>query len=624
MVSESTDLATGADDSRDNGEHASTTFTFHQLSWADFDDLAIGEGGPEVVRRLRHAERSRRLLLLRALLDEATKAPELFGPLPPPEDAWDLLTRVEVRAPAAFDVVLAHPYVGSWAGYTIRLLRNRITGVCPLWIHVGHLHAIAAAAAIRAGLTFRAAVPLWEGEAMLPTLGLARLPTDEHHAVAEVRGDGGRVRLAHGDHRILLPAKLDEDAPGWSSVRRATATAGRHRLTVSLDDLDPYRGLHEPVPPQRISPDEAESWRQLLDDAWRLLTTHLPDRARALAAGLSAIVPSPAVPFRNPSASTGEAFGSALVARPADGASLASTLVHEFHHILLGGVLQLTPLHHDDPRERFYVPWRDDPRPLGGAIQGVYAFFGVTAFWRAVRRADDGDLARRAGFEFARWRGQTWRVLLALHDDTNLTWAGRRFLEGVADRLGPWQDELVPDELREPAEIIAADHLAGWRLRHLRPDRQGVAALAELWLAGRARPPAALPPAAPGPTPVPDGTPSRARADLIRLRVTAGDRALPAVWGAVPGATVADLAFASGRFAEATHAYHAELRSDPDRATSWVGLGLALSALGTSPAARALTHHPELVRAVHRQLRATSPTPPTPERVADWIGRSVH
>jgi HEXXH motif-containing protein len=146
-------------------------FEFHRLSWADFDRLARGDTGADVVLRLRHAERSRRLLLLRALMEETTKTPALFGPLPSSDAAWELLTRVQEKAPSALDLMLAHPYTGSWVGYITRLLNNRITGVCPMWVHIGHTHALTAVAAIHAGLDFHTYVPLWNGRAILPTLG---------------------------------------------------------------------------------------------------------------------------------------------------------------------------------------------------------------------------------------------------------------------------------------------------------------------------------------------------------------------------------------------------------------------------------------------------------------------
>lgn len=396
---------------------------------------------------------------------------------------------------------------------------------------------------------------------------------------------------------------------------------GRHRFSVNLDDLDPYRGLHEPLAPERLGITEVGAWRRLLAEAWELLLGATPELAGILTAGLDSVVPKPNVPFQNPSASTGEAFGSAVIGLPTDAADLAATLVHEFQHIVLGGILHLTQLYENDPRERIYVPWRDDPRPLSGAYQGIYAFFGVTAFWRRMAQAGG---SRRATFEFAYWRGQTWRTLVTLRRDATLTDAGRRFLAGVAEVLGPWQHEPVPEDIVELTETLAADHRAGWRLRHLRPDPALVSAATGAWLAGRSRPPVALAPADLPPTPVPDGPWSRSRPTLVRLGVgKAGHADVRDVWPTVPGATLADFSLATGRFADAARGYRAELRADPDRPTSLVGLGLALAGTGPSPAARALLHCPELVRAVHRELRRTARDVPTPEKLAWWLGQLV-
>ncbi|HEY0450702.1 HEXXH motif domain-containing protein [Actinophytocola sp.] len=594
---------------------------FHRLSWADFDALARGKGRPSAVRRLRRAERSRRLLLLRALLDEVTKTPDLFGPLPSPEEAWDLLARVEARSPAAFDLILAHPYTGSWAGYTIRLLRNEITGTWPLWVHIGHFHALAAAAAVHARLNFRADVPLWKGMAALPSLGTVRLPAEGEWSVAKIRGSPGQVDLGNDAGSVRLPATLDSATDQWWHIRRITAQAGPHHLSVRLDDLDPYRGLYEPVPPQRLGPTELAAWQVLIDEAWQLIVDHVPALADTMPVGLDSIVPRPVVTFGNASASTGEAFGSAIIARQLDAASLAATLVHEFRHIVLGGILHLTRLHDDDPRARFYVPWRDDPRPLDRVLQGVYAFFGVTEFWRALFRADGPD-SGRAALEFAYWRAQTWRALTAIRGDTSLTEAGHRFVDGVAARLEPWRAEAVPTSMAETAGALAADHHAGWRLRHLRPRPDLVARTTEAWLAGRSRPPAVDAAPDPAPTPVPDGEWSHARTDLIRLGLDPTSRTEART--AVPDATDADLAYAAGEHAAAAAGYRGELAANPDRPTALVGLGLALAARGIDPAARALLGHPELVRAVHRELRAQPHRLPSPEDLAAWIGTVAH
>lgn len=597
---------------------------FHSLPWGDFDAFARLEGEKRMVRQLRSTEQSRRKLLLYALLEAVAKTPEWFGPLPGVETIWELLARVEAASPVTFDALLAHPYTGSWAGYTTRLLRSGRDGICPLWMHLGYVNSIAAAAAIRADLRFEIAVPLWNGAAILPSLGLARLPTSCPYSVAEVSGARGDYVIRHADEQVRLPKRTDLVAPGWSGVRRVHTTAGGERFSVRLDDIDPYRGLYEPIPPHRLETTEFREWRHLLTRAWRLLVTTLPSYAGLLSVGLDSLVPKPPVLFRNPSASTGEAFGSAVLGRPTDAASLAATLVHEFQHIVLGGILHLTPLYRDDSRERIYVPWRDDPRPLAGAVQGTYAFFGVTAFWRALAGADPGPMTSLAWFEFAYWRRQTWRTLEALRDDAGLTDAGRRFLDGIAGVLSRWQREPIAEDVVSLAAAAATDHRAGWRLRHLRPRRDVVTQLVKAWLARRPRPPVIPTRADLPPTPVPDGAWSRARADLIRISLAETDRAgLADVWPTVPGATAADFAYASCRYDEAAQRYRAELAEAPDRPTSLVGLGLALAAVGPHPAARALLHSPELVRAVHRELRRTAQRAPTAEALGSWIGQLV-
>ncbi len=605
--------------------HLTTELSRHQLLWTDFDAVARSDSTPGVLRRLRAAERSRRLLLLRGLVEVATKSEDLYRPLPSPETAWELLARVERAAPNELEAILSHPYTGTWAGYTTRLYRHDVTGTCPFWVHLGYVHCLAAAAAIRAGIPFEAELPVWRGAAVLPTLGLAHLQAEAPFSVATIRSAHGVVAV-RGRHSVVhLPARPSADAPGWSGIRETVLWAGDRRLAVRLDDVDPYRGLYEPIPPERLRPVEVESWRTVLDGAWRLLGRHLPAIAEVLPVGLDSIVPAPAVPFRLPSASTGEAFGSAIVAYGDDPATLAAALVHEFQHIQLGGLLHLAGISEDDPRERLYAPWRPDPRPIGGVLHGIYAFFGVASFWRALAAAEpDHDLA---AFEFALWREQVWRTLATVRTDESVTPAGRRFLDGIAARLRPWQTEPVTAGPRRWARFATEDHYAAWRTRHLRPDPGVVAELAADWREGLSRPRCAVTglPDPRVPTPVPDGDWQDARTDLIRLRLGPdGTTRFAEHASSVPGATQADLHFVAGRPVEAAAGYRHLLAVDPDDPSALVGLGLALSAWSTGPASRALLHRPELVRAVHRLLRDEPGTAPSVEAIAGWLGRFTH
>jgi HEXXH motif-containing protein len=459
----------------------------HSIPWGTFDQLAVGGGGVSALSLLRSADRSRRLLLLVGLVDRAENDESLTGPLCGAERPWDLLVRAQKAEPDALEQILVHPYTGSWAGYATRLIEQGIPDECPPWVHYGYLHTLAAAAAIHAGLEFTIRVPVRNGGVVLPTLGAARLD-ESGFTTAEVRGRAGSFTI-RGQRSHVTPGSA-----AWDPLREFRFETDGRVLSLRLDDLDPHRGLSHPVPPNRLADTDVATWRNQLGEAWRLIVEYLPEYAEILAEGLTSIVSEPAVPFRLPSASTGEAFGSAVIAAPdaEEPATLAAALVHEFQHIRLGGLLQLVRLHDDDRTERLYAPWREDPRPLGGLVHGIYAFFGVSAFWRALSRARPAD--GLAAFEFAHWRAQTWQTLEAVRDDAALTEAGRRFLAEIAAVFGPWQSEPCAPEAVRWAETLAADHHAGWRLRHVRPEPAVIADLARAWRDGE-----------PCPRVVPDG-----------------------------------------------------------------------------------------------------------------------
>lgn len=596
----------------------------HRLSRQHLAALAAGGGSADTTGELLAVELSWRKVMFRAVLDAAQARPEAAGPLPPVEQAWELLARAERAVPSEVERLLLHPHVGTWAGYTLRRLRGSAGSTTPLWVDVGYLHAVAAAAAIRAGLGFSTRVPVRNGFAIFPTLGGARLPTDAPWDHAQVAGSLDRLSVtgAGGSVQIGLPAP-DADR-GWVGLRRLHAEAAGQVLSIGLDDLDPYRNLRTPTPPQPLTAPEVQRWADLLSRAWQVIVRSCPHRAPPLARGLLSVVPRPAAErFRTMSASAGDAFGSAIMSEPDGAIELAVTLVHEFQHIQLGGLLHLVALHEGEPPERLYAPWRDDPRPLGGLLQGVYAFVGIVDFWRAFRRDATGPPGQQAHFEFARWRQPVWSTLHRLRDLPQLTRVGRELVAGLTATVRPWLAEPVPAGLASAAEAAVVDHRALWRLHHLRPDPETVAGLAEAWSAGRAAS------AGPVPAPLVEPDPSArwldTRAVLIRwrLRDPAGFAQLhrdpTTAAGQVSGATAADVSYVAGELDRAGQLYQAELAADPDRPSAWAGLGLVATATRPGPAAGALLDRPELVRAVHRATRAAGGTV-DPLELAGWLG----
>jgi hypothetical protein len=163
-----------------------------------------------------------------------------------------------------------------------------------------------------------------------------------------------------------------------------------------------------------------------------------------------------------------------VIARPSSAVALAETLVHEFQHSKLAALLHLFPLLDDDREERYYGPWRPDPRHLTGLLHGAYAFTGVAGFWRdRLAGARDDRAADTAGYHFALRRLQSRLVVRTLLVEGRLTPQGRALVSGLACTLDGWLREPVPHAALTRARTAGALHRTEWRLRNVAPRSSG-------------------------------------------------------------------------------------------------------------------------------------------------------
>ncbi len=559
----------------------------HKVDPEHFRALAAGGGDGSVVAPLRKTERSWRLTALLALLDSSATIEDIAGPLPAIETAWELLSQAYAGDPAAVEEVLAQPQVGLWAAYTVRRIVHH-SGAEPLWPEVGYLHCLAVASAVRAGLSGELTVPVVHRTVSLPTVGTAEFPAEVTHVRATF--DGKTLTLSDG----AVTVQAQPDDPRWHEPVRFEASAGGQDLRVTVLDRDAYRNLRNPVPPRPLGPDDVERWRGLLAGAWRLLVSEQPERAAGIAACLRTLTPEPRrTAYRPRSASGAEAFGGVLLSEPDDVTQLAVTLIHEGQHQKLGALLHMLTLVRSGPDVRYYAPWRDDPRPLDGLLQGVYAFAGITDFWRVRRlRALPGEVPL-AQFEFALWRHQVSGAVQVLAGSGRLTDLGRRFVGGLTETMASWPDEPVPAEIRQVAEDMALDHHAQWRASCMPVDEQVTSALTTAFRRGDPVPAAAIEESAQTVVALPAVGWLDGRAVLVRHRL-AGQTDLAAV--RVEGSTPSDRELVSGRSTPARLGYLRDLERDPRDVPALIGLGLALDR--TDPAARALLGRPELLLAM--------------------------
>jgi HEXXH motif-containing protein len=591
-------------------------------------DLAAGKGDADAIAGLRRTEYGWRLAALRAVLDQVSSVDS--SPLPPVAEPWELLTRVQRAAPKIARLLLVHPPAGTWAAHMLRRLRgHEDEEFAPIWIEIGYLHTLAAAGGVLAGLDFRMVVPAVSGTVVLPTVGQALAVSARRYGTAEVVRSDGTSRVEFGGADVGLPADLSADGPGWRASR-SVRVAGRGTVfEVVVEDADPYRAVQVRMPPMRLTAAAFERWRGLLKDAWHLLVDIDPAAAAAIGKALTMLTPLPAAErFCVRSASSGDAFGSLQASIPEDAAQLAAVLVHEFQHTKLGGLMHLVELYDPSCDELFYAPWRDDPRPLPGLLQGIYAFTGVSWFWRAYRSRSAGTQTELAHFEFALWREQTAHAIDALAGHPALTRAGRRLIAALRGRLSPWLAEPVPEPVRTVVADAVADHRATWRVHHLQPSDELAEALAAAWPADWPADVDAATDRAPTVVPLPGRGLLEARAVLARYKLAdpaAFSELLsrpPSVGESVAGATAADLHLVAGHHAAARRLYHDELIREPDRRHAWAGLGLALTDPAAEHARAALLHRPELVRAVARRVYRRNGAIDV-VALAGWIGRQV-
>lgn len=420
----------------------------HALLAEELAALSHGGGGARVVRALAAARLSRTLLLIRFIVDAARGDARV-------RDAYRVLGQVQRAAPDAFRRVLAHPSVGAWATRTATE-PGRDGSAVP-----AGLARVALASAVRGRVAATVRLPAAPaGEVIsLPSLGTA------------VRAAPGELRARCGPDGadlgggVRVPAAWWEERPGWRPAARLAVHSAGARASFQLNGWAPG----ELPADMRVSagPDVAR-WRAGIAEGWDLLARRHREVAEELAESVTVLTPLPEPPGGGVnSATVVDAFGCLFLSLAPDAESVALTLAHELQHTKLNAVMDLYQLAVPVPGERFYAPWREDPRPLVGLLHGTYAYIGVSAFWRRQREhARSADARLRADVEFARWRVSTLEAARTLLASGRLTAIGRGFVTGMAEVLQRWCAEPVPTRALALASRRAAEHRDRWTTRH--------------------------------------------------------------------------------------------------------------------------------------------------------------
>jgi HEXXH motif-containing protein len=501
-------------------------------------ELARTEGGPDTLALLVRDQDTRRLLLLRAVLDaaeaaersvcttaqkarlredwalltEADRIPSADAPDPDPgppdpdhrrghaatrddrdrdcdRQALPGARSAPAHAPAWFAnparARLFHPLTGPWARSCLRGLDaapGPAEGERALRLRrdLAHFSAIAAVAAAGAGIAYSTRLTARAGVLALPSLGALHTARSGDVPVDVTCADG-RLVLRQADAADVT-VHLESGVGAWSGALAWTPAHALPGLTpaappLPLDDLDPYREL-PPGPrhgnlrtPLALDDAERKRWLQVWSGTALALRSGGAQRLAEAGALLRCLVPLETPPDVGTgrgscSATRREAFGGLLSSTPPDSLTLAATLVHELQHAKLAALGDLVTLHRAGPAARYFAPWRTDPRPYDGLLQGTYSHLAMAAFYQ--RRALVGGLPDRdwAWAQHARYRAQVGAALPALVGSPDLTVRGRRFVDEMAAVHDRMAGHPAPRGHVARAQAYVACARALWNQRH--------------------------------------------------------------------------------------------------------------------------------------------------------------
>lgn len=432
----------------------------HTVTAPQVQALAAGTSAAAVLDILRVSQRSKCLIMLALVARMAAEVrhPEAHAAIA----GWRLLQQVQRRAPGAVEDLLRYPAVGGWAADCMLAFESRShPGMSP-----GRLALVAAAAAIRGGVPCVVELPpsACAGAAIhLPSLGSVTVPGQLRGDPMVLRHSQSGTELAGPRASVALPRNLEDDDSCWRALQRVTVGSGPTRLRLVIDDADPYRLVGYGAPPELLTARMREEWRRRLSGGWHILAHDHQRTAAEVVSMVSGVVPLSSTSGAMSSVTTRHAFGSIGLSLPADDVSMALTLSHEVQHAKLAALMDLLPMVTEPVPDLFYAPWRPDPRPLAGLLQGIYAHLGVARFWRRHREVTlDPAEVLHAQVEFARWRIACTQVVNVITARPELTRCGYVFVDGMAHVLRGWQQDYVPPDAQAQADHAVRVHREQW------------------------------------------------------------------------------------------------------------------------------------------------------------------
>jgi HEXXH motif-containing protein len=257
------------------------------------------------------------------------------------------------------------------------------------------------------GLIGGAGTVVWEhGAPRLASLAIGGEIIPPEAATGLVFSATGVAAVARGAEIAHLPVDSD-------GMRAACATPGGFRFEHRYHELGGVTHFatldHNPIAAFETHPDKSgnpvdlggrpeEEWIGVLDAAFALVETFLPQTFAEMRMMLHEVIPVGYDEMRHLSASYREAIGVMYLTLHPHLMTMAEAVVHEFQHNKFNVAADSAEYLENAFHPLYKSPVRPDPRPLWGILLAVHAFLPVAELYRRMRDAGHA-LAARPDFE---------------------------------------------------------------------------------------------------------------------------------------------------------------------------------------------------------------------------------
>jgi HEXXH motif-containing protein len=215
---------------------------------------------------------------------------------------------------------------------------------------------------------------------------------------------------------------------------------------------------------EELTPTSTIKWLSSLEEAWFWINSCSTLLASEIFMGVQSLVPvhSHAIDVHR-SQTFREIPGLLVLSWMSDTSVIVEALVHEYHHHKLNALLNLDPIIVEgSPEEIYYSPWRDDPRPLSGILQGIYVFQAVLEFWHKILKTDIPVLQeKRLQQKVYSAKKQLLTALKVLTTNAGFSLIGQALIEAIEENIDRVEPEISQIE-QQQIDLRLKEHQQKW------------------------------------------------------------------------------------------------------------------------------------------------------------------